>query len=30
MGNGNDRITFRENDNDDVGAFIDDVRVLVR
>jgi len=27
---GNDRITFRENDNDGVGAFIDDVRVLVR
>jgi hypothetical protein len=28
IGTGNDRITFRENDADDVGAFIDDVQVL--
>jgi hypothetical protein len=27
IGTGNDRITFRENDADAVGSFIDDVRV---
>jgi hypothetical protein len=27
-GTGNDRISFRENDNDDVGSLIDDVRLI--